>query len=267
MARTPEEKASRAEYARLRRIAEKRTNRLNQAGYAGYKAPKLSELTGNQLKLEKLRLEKWLQKEEATLKGARAAEERRAAEQEARRERRRERERARRAEKAAQAGRNYTPRPPKQTEEERRQRHNESNRRYRERERERKASLNDELKNLPDRVGQNYRNLLSGLNKWGVKVHDMNELRKWMDYIQKRKSQQKNDKYMFDLYIDEMLNASGKSGSKITADDISAVTDDFQRFAADQAEAEADYTRQRQANEYGNDQINEMWSRFASKRR
>lgn len=252
-------------YSHLRKLAEQRSKRLEQAGFTGYHAPKVRELDGN-IAAETRKLEKWLNKETATVTGARAVLERRQAAEEERRERRRERERERRREKAEAEGRTYKERPPKPlTDEERRERRREQNRQYRERQRERQRELNEHIGNIAarygEKAGQRMSNLLNGLGKWGIHPKNADELEAWRKYINEREKDHDKAFYEFDKWIADVADQSGKRKGKINADDIYNLLNDFNQWQADQAGMQAEFERERQPNEYGQGDFG-LWSSF-----
>lgn len=224
------------EYAQLRRVAYDRTKSLIKAGFTGYAPPKVKDLTADQIKAEKKKLEKWLGSDRGTVRGMRQLEKERQAREEARRERRRQYDRERyerkRQEKGTQA------RPPRLTDEERRQRHNEQNRQYRQRVKEREAQLQSWIDQQDNPQG--WRNMLSGLRKYEIKVKNPEELKAWMKYIQERKHDSEKDKYFFLQWLNEaqsiLLNERSEDKEITDPEIIYQLVEDFQKWKSDNTE-------------------------------
>lgn len=227
------------EYAKLRKLASDRNRYLKKAGFEGYNAPKIRDLTTDQIKSEKKKLEKWLGSERGTVKGSRKIEEEKLKREEARKERKRQYDRER-----YQKWRQENPpkeRPPRFTDEERRQRHNQQNREYRQR---RKAKIEaqrqeDRLQawiNQQDRP-QSWKNFLSGLRKWGINVTTPEELKAWMDYNQERKHDADKNKYFFGKWLQEaeeiILNERDENAEVTDPEVIYNLIEDFENWKAE----------------------------------
>ena len=254
-----------SEYSKLRHAAEARARRLENAGFdPGYRAPKAGSLTPDQIKSEYKRLERWMSTEKNTLKGRRAA----AAESAAKAEARRARERERYAEKRRAAGQEYKPRPPKsqvKTPEQKREQKREYNRRYRERQRQQQADLRSWLENLKGVSPTEYnamRNLLSGLQKYGIKVRTPAELQQWAAYIKERDHDRKKQFYEFDLWLDEAETKTGKSAGRIRGEDVADMMKDFEQWKSNMDHMTEEFLRERMPNEYTQDQLGSLWAGF-----
>ena len=251
----------RHEYAQQRRLAEQRTGRLEKAGFGGYHAPKLADIKDlGQLRRELNRVTKWNLKDTATVRGARVAHEQQLAA-------RRERAAERRRERAAAEGRQYQPRPPKQTEEQRRESKRESNRRYREKVKAQKEDINKGIleyaKTHTKKQTQALLNLQKGLAKYGIKVKSFKELKAWGDYIKEREADSNKEFYLFDQWLQEAAEEIGKEKEKVTGTDIERMMKDFNEWRAQNDELIKEYARERQTNEYTSEQI---WQMFAWRR-
>lgn len=244
-------RAQQHEYAQLRELAYDRNRRLQAAGFEGYNAPRIRDLTPEQLGREKAKLERWLNSNKGTVRGARKVEAERQERLEAQRERKREYNRQYRERK-----RQENPpksRPPRMSDEERRRRHNEANRQYRQRVKARRQE--EHLQNWINQQGreaQNYRNLLSGLRKYGIQVNSPEELRAWMKYIVERKKDSDNNKYLFDQFLDEAMNAlnGGWENAHVSADKIFGMLDDFESWRENQSNLEAEFNAPKEAGDY-----------------
>lgn len=234
----------RHEYAQLREKVYDRTRRLEQAGFKGYTAPRIRDLEPNQIGKEIKKIEKWLGSEGGTVRGARAMAARKEVEAAERAERRREQQREYRQRKAEREGREFKPRPPK-NEEERKLAKRESNRRYRERERERREDIKQGLEKMRrenPKGAQALQNLQKGLEKFGIKIKNFDELKAWGEYFGKRSQMPdvKKKEYESDRWIEELLNTEGQSlddkGRKeISSDAIYDLLQGFEEFKADQS--------------------------------
>lgn len=260
-----------AEYRHIRRMAQQRMRRIEQAGIKihGPSFPKPTEVQN--LTKEIRRLERWMNNPKNTVKGARETQARaeqakaaREAEKEARKEaarlRKNERERERYRREQEAKGKTVTPRQ-KLTDEERRERKRESNRKYREKvkEQERKnvealeATLHEMESSSSPRVaahGSHLLDMYQQLRDKGIKVHSMDELRKWEEYFNERNRDQDRKLYKYSVWIDEMEAKLGKTASKITGEDIDRVMKDFEEWKAMDAALAQEFTRERQPNEY-----------------
>ena len=244
-------RAQQHEYAQLRELAYDRNRRLQAAGFEGYNAPRIRDLTPEQLGREKAKLERWLNSTKGTVRGARKLEAERQERLEAQRERKREYNRQYRERK-----RQENPpksRPPRMSDEERRRRHNEANRQYRQRVKARRQEEHlQKWINQQGREAQNYRNLLSGLRKYGIQVNSPEELKAWMRYITERKKDSDNNKYLFDQFLDEAMNAlnGGWENANVSADKIFGMVDDFENWRENQSNLEAEFNSPKEAGDY-----------------
>lgn len=248
--------AQKHEYAHLRELAYDRNRRLQAAGFEGYHAPRIRDLTPEQIGKEKAKLERWLNSDRGTVRGARKAEAERQERIEAQRERKREYNRQYRERKRQEKPEKN--RPPRFSDEERRQRHNEANRRYRQRvkARQQEEKLQDWI-NAQGPDAQNYRNMLSGLRKYGIQVNTPEELKAWMKYIQERKKDSDNNKYLFDQFLDEAMNAlnGGWQDAQVSADKIFGMIDDFEDWRAEQANLEEEFNAPKQPGDYSSQDL------------
>lgn len=257
------------EYSRLRKAAEQRTKRLEAHGFSGYHAPKVREISGEDLAREYRKIEKWMAKESSTVPGARAVEERRAAEEEARRERKREANRRYRERKRQEQGRAQKTRPPKQSEEERRRRHAESQRRYQQK---KNVLKNIDRYNRDDKkAAQALKNLYSGLKKWNIDVKSYEELKAWGDYIAERSVDSDKDFYTFDKWVSSLVDKTGNTPEQVDArahlkaEDIYNVINDFNQWRDQKAELEAQFTAERRADEYAGDKFGDLWDMYMNR--
>ena len=264
------------QYSRLRKAAEQRAKRLEAAGFTAYHAPKVKDIKPEDIVRETRKIERWLNRADTTVPGARVAEERRAAEAAERRARHAAAERERYRRKQAEKGRVVHARPPKLSDEERRQRKRESNRRYREKKRQEGQTPEQGLKNLWNTdpvVALALQNLLSGLRKWDVEVKNFRELAAWGVYIKERKADADTKHfYFFDQWLDDVLNLNGNSPAGIEparhakAEDIFNLVNDFNAWKADQAALEEMFTAPRKADEYSGEEFGNMWNNFLASR-
>jgi len=227
------------EYAQLRKLAKDRTRNLAKAGFEGYYPPKVRDLTKDQIKAEKRKLEKWLGSSRGTVRGQRQLEVEKQKREEARKERKRQYDRER-----YQKWRQENPpkqRPPKLTDEERRLRHNQQNKEYRARVKERKVAQRQE-ENLQSWINaqknpQSWRNFLSGLRKYEISVKTPEELKAWMDYNQERKADADKDKYFFNKWINEakelLLNERNENEQVTDPEVIYQLIEDFENWKAE----------------------------------
>lgn len=253
------EKITSSEYAKLLKAARQRARRLKAKGYDAPEFTGTREAAKGDLRKEYRKLERWMSKEENTVKGRRAQEERKA---EAKRQREAEREAKRRRSRSGSEGDGTggaETRPPIETADERRKRlHREAQKRYYEKQKRQKQELEDFVKNAPYQYG----NLLSGLTKYGVKIKTPEELEAWMKYIQERKADGNPFFYEFDRWLDEAAEAAHKSLNKLTADDIYSMIENFQAWKAEQASMEEQLHRERQPDEYKGDEFRNLWREF-----
>lgn len=240
--------ATKKEYQTLRHAAIERMRRLDKAGFKTPSRPISSRgLTQKQIDKEYNKLQKWMNKETSTVKGAREQKQRTT-------ERRREAQRARREQERRE----------KERWEERRRIEAEKIRQSQERARQLQADIAQE--NPQARIA--LQNMLRGLQKYGVEVKDIKELKAWAKYIDERKADAKDDKYRFDQYVDDLLNATDNnvmddSGHfHASAEDIEVLMKDFSGWSVEQANLEAEYTRPRQPNEYTGDDLNGLWNTY-----
>ena len=252
----------RQEYKGLRKLAEQRNKRLQAAGFKGFEAPKLRDIEPGKLGREMAKLKKWLAKEEATVKGARAVQARKEEEAEQRRIRHNQQNREWRRRKAEREGRELKPRPPKQSEEERREKHRIYQREYRARKRLEKQL--EDLKAQDKTAGQALQNLLSGLKKYGIQPKDLDELRAWARYIQDRKNSADPLFYEFDQWLEDVANTTGQSITgadriEITADQIYNIIERFENFRTEYDQMAAELHADRRADEYGYDDFKNAW--------
>lgn len=248
---------TRQEYSRLRHAANERNRRLEKQGFGGqYRAPSLRGLTDKQVQAEYKKLERWMKKETSTVTGAKAVQARKAEQAAQRKEKAAERRR----EKRAGAG-VKPPRPPKWTEEQKRERKREYQRQYRARKRAEK--LDRDLESL--KGSKEYtalKNLLSGLQKYGIVVNSLDDLSAWGRYLAEVKDDSNSDLYKFDEYLDEMMEQTGKDARSITGKDIDRVLDKFNQWKADQTSMESVFNQERQSNEYSAADMGSLWEMY-----
>lgn len=273
---------TRHEYSRLRELAEKRSRRLEAAGFEGYHAPKLRELDSNRdISREARRLEKWLEQEESTVRGARREEARREAEREAREEARRERRREydreyrekhreerrqydqeRRRRQAELEGREYKPRPPKLTEAERRQRHNEASRRSywkRKSEKDIQSGIDQTRAEQGNKAAQALQNLLSGLRRYGIPVRSFQELQAWGEYMKMRaenrdvKGRELASNQLFEEFAKALDRRPEDADKEISTDAVHAMMESFESWKADKEAMESEFSREMENGDYNAD--------------
>lgn len=255
-------------YSQARRLAEQRTRRLESAGFSGYHAPRIRDIEPGDLKKELKKLQWFNASEQATVRGARARQAAEKIKAEETAERRRERDRERYKRKVEEQGREYKPRPPKLSEDEqrarRREREREYKRQYRQRIKERERAFAEYFGSLEDRLGhrtaQNYKNLLSGLRKHGIKINSVEELEAWMKYIQSRSDNRKKDEYLFQQWLDDMNNATDRK--RATPEMIYTMIEDFENYKADQETMRAEFMKPRTKDEYTEAQMGDLWSMY-----
>lgn len=254
----------RQEYKGLRKLAQQRSKRLQAAGFEGYDAPKLKDIEPGKLGREMSKIKKWLAKEEATVKGARAVQARKEEQSEQRRLRHNEQNREWRRRKAEREGREIKPRPPKLTEEERKEKKRVYQREYRARKNLDKQ-LQD-LKAVDKKAGQALINLLSGLRKYGIKVRNLEELRMWGRYVKDRDAQANPLIYEFDQWLEDVVNTQGKTINGVqdpivmTAEQIFLVVERFEEFQQDYNQMVEELNAPRNPNEYGYDDFLNAWN-------
>lgn len=253
--------ANREAYQKLRHAANERIRRLSKAGIeSSYKPPKSKTLTDKEIEREYNKLVQWMSKSTNTVKGAKAAAAERAAALEARKERKRERERERYQERRKAAGQEYKPRPPKLSEEERRERRREQRRRARE-----KSDIQKNLDRLKSEDRQKYNalnNLKSGLKKYGIDVTSFQQLEAWGEYIKERNEDKNKDFYLFDIWIDQMRDATNKHEETITARDINRVMQNFAEWQSNLDALSDEYIRERIPGELSFDVFGTIWNAY-----
>lgn len=255
-------------YSQARRLAEQRSRRLEAAGFRGYHAPRIRDLEPGDLKKELKKLQWFNESEQATVRGARARQAAEKIKAEEAAERRRERDRGYYKKKVEAQGREYKPRPPKLSEDEqrarKRERDREYKRQYRQRIKERERDFVDFFGSLENtsghRTAQNYKNLLSGLRKHGIKVNSVEELEAWMKYIQSRSDNRKKDEYLFQQWLDDLNNATDKKHA--TPEMIYTMIEDFENYKADQEVMRAEFMKPRSKDEYTEAQMGDIWSMY-----
>lgn len=244
--------ATKKEYQTLRHAAIERMRRLEKAGFKTPSRPISSRgLTQKQIDKEFNKLKKWMNKETSTVKGAKEHRQRT-------NERRREAQRAKREQE----------RKEKERWEETRRIEAEKIKQAHEQALQLQADIAQESPQA--RIA--LQNLLSGLHKYGVEIKDIKELKAWAKYIKERKSDSKDEKYRFDQYIDELLNATDnnvmdESGHfHASTEDIEGLMQDFSKWSIEQENLEAEYTRPRQPNEYTGDDLSGLWNAYIKNR-
>ena len=221
----------RHEYAQLRRNIYDRNRRLNEAGYKTRETPKVKDVEPGKLKSEINKARKWLESDKATVRGNRAIDKARAEQREYR-----EREKAER--KAREREQREKERPPRKTDEEKRQLKNQRERERYHRRKAEKESINkgiDELAKESPKYAQQLRNALSGLNRYGVKIRSLEELKAWTKYLDERKNNKdvKGIEYSSDRDIDDVLDELGDRNNHINVDDLNALINGFESWKSD----------------------------------
>ncbi len=244
--------ATKKQYQTLRHAAIERMRRLDKAGFKTPARPVSSRgLSQKEIDKEYNKLQKWMGKETSTVKGAKE-------------HKLRIDEKRREAQRLYRQAKRLKERQERERWEEERRAAAEKIRQIHERAQKLQADIAQESPQAQIAL----QNMLSGLQKYGVKVNDINELKLWAKYIDERKKDAKDDKYRFDQYIDDLLNATDNNVMDDTrhfhasSEDIEHLLQDFAGWSVEQANLEEEYTRPRQPNEYSGDDLNGLWNAY-----
>ena len=257
------------QYRQLRHAAMERARRLNQAGFnTSLDFPRPSDVKNVNKELE--RLQKWMNRETSTVKGARAAAAAKAERAAAAAERKRERERQRYEQKRQAEGKTYTRRTAK-TSEEKKAAKRDYQRKYRERQKEKiAASIADMEQRLDDlrvtdrKAWQMLINLKEALAARGIKVTSYADLRAWGDYIKERRRDSDKQYYNFDTWVEDAAKLAGKKAGNLKKADFDRVRGDFAEWQASQAQQALEHANDLGPNSYSAETMGDLWSLYIS---